>query len=363
MRRLPLPSRKGRRHSQRRIPIHGIELEQKLAVHADALRLLEPEEAAALEKERGLPVDNICGVSGQPADYRNELVSADIGGEVRHFCGVDHAKLVNEQWLRAEKADSRKIAGTAGSNWTQGNKSLLYMRLNFPDDLTEPISEADAYKVMDKVNDYYTEQSYNETSLTTTVTPLLTVPQTKDWYSTAGPGALLADAREIARRAGFETDNYDRDIVSFTSVPGYDFGGLAFVRGKGVWLQSSSAGVAIHELGHNYGLWHANSWTASGDSVVGPGSHVEYGNVFDTMGNASGGANQFNAAFKNQLDWLPDSYVRAATSNGRVGSITTTEDANRSTLALAVPISNLTASQLRLVLVQSSGPIRPSTRW
>ena len=300
--------------SKRRIPIHGIELEQKLAVHSDAIRFLEPEESAALENERGLPVDNICSVSGQPGDYRNELVSADIGGEVRHFCGVDHAKLVNEQWLRAEKADSRKIAGAAGSNWTQGNKSLLYIRLNFPDDLTEPISEADAYKVMDEVNNYYTEQSYNETSLTTTVTPLLTVPQTKDWYSTAGPGALLADAREIARRAGFETDNYDRDIVSFTSVPGYDFGGLAFVRGKGVWLQSTGVGVTAHELGHNYGLWHANFWNTTNTSTIGVGTNSEYGNIFDTMG--SGGVAQFNAPHKNVLGWLTDTAVHAIVTNG-----------------------------------------------
>ena len=113
----------------------------------------------------------------------------------------------------------------------------------------------------------------------------MTLPQTKAWYSTAGPGSLISDAREAARRAGYETQNYPLDIVAFTSVPEYDFGGLAAVGGKSVWLQSMGAGVTAHELGHNYGLWHANYWIAT-NSIIGLGTNLEYGNIFDTMGNA-----------------------------------------------------------------------------
>ena len=76
------------------------------------------------------------------------------------------------------------------------------MRVNFPDDLTEPISEADAYSAMNEVNRFYVAGSYDTTWLTATVTPLLTVPQTKDWYATAGPFSLLSDARAAAARPG-----------------------------------------------------------------------------------------------------------------------------------------------------------------
>ncbi|MGI8965247.1 MAG: Calx-beta domain-containing protein, partial [Limisphaerales bacterium] len=191
------------------------------------------------------------------------------------------------------------------------------MRVNFPDDLREPISEAGAYSVMNGVNTFYTQGSYNTTSLTPTVTPLLTLPQSKSWYSTAGTGALLDDARKVAKTAGYDTENYTWDIVTFTSVPGYNFGGLGYVHGKGVWLQSTSVGVTCHELGHNHGLWHANSWdTSANDSIIGPGTHVEYGNIYDTMGAASAGNNQFNAMHKNKLDWIPTSYVQNVTSNG-----------------------------------------------
>jgi hypothetical protein len=302
--------------SQTRTPLHGIALDDKLALQSDPLRILGAAEAEALEKERGKAADQICGVSGLQADVRQQRVAAEIGGEVRYFCGPDHARLVNDQWLAAaggSGAGAGPFAASGGSDWTHGPKTLLYMRVNFPDDLTEPISEAGAYKVMDGVNDYYTEGSYNMTAITATVTPLMTLPNTKPWYSTAGPGALLSDAREAARHAGFETGNYDRDIACFTTVPTYTFGGLAFVGGKGVWLQSTGVGVTSHELGHNYGLWHANFWNAT-NSIIGPGTNYEYGNIFDTMG--SGGVAQFNAVHKNILNWLPDTAVHNVTSNG-----------------------------------------------
>ncbi|MDB6110596.1 MAG: hypothetical protein JWR69_2346, partial [Pedosphaera sp.] len=308
--------------TQSSIPIHGIALDGNLAVHPDPVRALEPEEVAAAEKAGVLVREQICGVSGRPSDYRKQEISADIGGEIVHFCGVDHLRLVNAQLTAAEGGTGIAPGGNTGAGvvgWTQGAKTVLYMRVNFPDDLTEPITEASAYATMNSVNSFYVEGSYNTTSLTPTVTPLLTLPQTKSWYATAGAGSLLTDTRAVCKAAGYDTSNYDWDIVTFTSVPGYDFGGLAYVRGKGVWLQSPGVGVTSHELGHNYGLWHANYWdtsTTNGNSIIGPGEHVEYGNVYDTMGRASAGNNQFNAMHKNRLDWLPDSYVHDVTSNG-----------------------------------------------
>jgi len=302
--------------SQKDVPHHGIEVDGKVALANEAVRVLEPEEAAALEAERGVVPEQICGVSGQPSNYRKQQVAGEIGGEVRYFCGVDHIKLLNQRPLAASGGigGSGNVPSAADNNWTHGLKTVLYMRVNFPDDLTEPISEADAYNVMNGVNDFYTTGSYDLTALTATVTPLLTLPQPKTYYSYAGTSALLSDARETARRAGFDTDNYDRDIVAFTAVRGYDFGGLAYVYGKGVWLQSTGVGVTAHELGHNYGLWHANAWDTTNLTVIGYGTNLEYGNIYDTMG--SGGVAQFNAMHKNILDWIKDTDVQIASSNG-----------------------------------------------
>jgi hypothetical protein len=242
-----------------------------------------------------------------------------LGGEVEYFCGVDHAEIVNQNWklLRTGSGAERLRVHPAGQDaWTHGIKTLLYMRLNFPDDLTDPVSAGDAYEALDRVNDFYTENSYNVTSLDPTVTPLLTLPQPKVWYETNDFGAftLLEDARAVARQAGFDTVNYDLDIASFTSVPTYEWAGLAFVGAKGAWLQSPDMHVTAHELGHNYGLPHANFWDTTLDSsIIGAGTNVEYGNVYDTMGSGEG---HFNALFKNALDWLPDTAVQMVSTSG-----------------------------------------------
>ena len=305
--------------SQTSTPIHGIALDRKIAIQPDAVRFMGLEEAKAIAEARGQTVEEICGVSGREADWRGELVVGDIGGEVKFFCGVDHGRMVNRRLMLAKSGANGgygSLATAANTAWTHGLKNVLYMRVNFPDDLTEPISEAQAYNVMDSVNLYYVEGSYGVTALLPTVTPLMTLPNSKGWYGTAGPGALIADARAAARKAGFETANYQLDIAAFTAVPNYDFGGLAAVHGKSVWLQSMGEGVTDHELGHNYGLLHANYWIPTNSSVIGVGTNLEYGNIFDTMGPAAGGNSQFNAPHKNILDWLPDPSVHYASSNG-----------------------------------------------
>jgi hypothetical protein len=311
----------GRREAlvtQTNVPLHGIAIDGRLALLNEPLRPLEPVEAAALAEARGRPIPEVCAVCAAPAPAEvAAAVTTEAGGELLRFCCAEHAGLVDAHWTLLEDGGSGigpLAISAADSQWTHGPKRVLYMRVNFPDDLTTPVSEAGAYAVMDSVNTFYVESSYHATDLTTVVTPLVTLPQSKAWYSTAGPGALLADARETARRAGFDTRNYDLDIVCHTSVPGFDWAGLGVVRGKGTWLQSAGFGVTAHELGHNYGLGHANWWdTLDQGSVTGFGINVEYGNNFDTMGSGGG---HFNAYFKNRLGWLPDPAVLDVISNG-----------------------------------------------
>ena len=295
--------------------LYGIAIPPLLAVHEDAVRLLETGEPTP-----PLTGKEVCPVSGKNADSYGKKALAQVGRKVEAFCGPAHVSKLNQR-LAADTGDGGSGSASdppiAKDSWSQGPKTLLFMRVAFPDDPSEPITEDGAYALMDAVNTWFVENSYDTTQITPTVTPLLMLPQTKGWYSVQGTGRLLTDSREAARlQAGLDTDNFHWDIVRHGSVPGFNYGGLAYVHGKGTWLQSSGTGVTCHELGHNYGLWHANFWTASGDSIIGPGTHSEYGNSFDTMGAASAGNNQFNAAFKNQLDWLPDAFVHNVTTNG-----------------------------------------------
>jgi hypothetical protein len=138
------------------IPLHGIALDGKIAVQADPLRRLGPDEASALSTQHGYPVDPICSVSGQSANAHNTPVYGESGGGILCFCGDNHYTMVNLHWAAAESGgtaatgDTTTLSGNAVINdaWTMGPKAVLYIRVNFPDDLTEPISEADAYETM-----------------------------------------------------------------------------------------------------------------------------------------------------------------------------------------------------------------------
>jgi hypothetical protein len=294
---------------------HGVSLGNDLALVPEA-RPLEPGEIP-----NTAAINDRCPVSNKDPKSTGREALADVGGTIEKFCMASHIYLLNDRLAADVNLGGNSSSGTepptAEDAWSQGPKTLLYMRVAFPDDPSEPITEDGAYAAMDTVNQWFIENSYNTTELITTVTPLLMLPYPKAFYSEAGTGRLLSDSRQAAReQAALDTDNFHWDIVRHGNVPGFSYGGLAFVRGKGTWLQSSGVGVTAHELGHNYGLWHANYWTANGDSIIGPGTHQEYGNSFDTMGAASAGANHFNASFKNQLDWLPETFVHDVTDNG-----------------------------------------------
>lgn len=295
------------------VPLWGIAVGPVLAVHEQPARRLEPAEAPALGAER------LCTVSGRPAGARGTAVFADVGGSLEAFCSEEHFEQFNARLALEEGDTGGDDPPVAEDGWTQGPKRVLFMRVTWPDEPTEAITEADAHALMDTVNAWYTETSYHTTWLVTDVTPLMVLPQSKAWYCENGDSYILSDARVVARDYGFDTDNYQLDIARFPSpgsgCTGYSYSGKAYVRGKGCWMLSNSSGTMIHELGHNYGVWHANFWNATGDSVIGPGSNVEYGNSYDVMG-SSGSSGQFNAAFKNQLDWLQNPFVESVSASG-----------------------------------------------
>jgi len=292
----------------------GIAIDRALAIHESPVRALSAAESA------GLDPSGRCPVSGLEARAHGTPAFAEIGRKLERFCGPGHLHALDKRLATDGGAGGDgEEPPIAHDGWTQGPRSVLYMRVTYPDDPQEAITEPGTYSLMDAVSAWFADTSYNTTWLVTDVTPLMVLPQPKAWYCENGDGYLLNDAREIARSYGFDTDNYNLDIVRFPSpgsgCNGYGYGGKAYVRGKGCWMLSNSTGTMIHELGHNYGVWHANFWTGLGDGIISHGSHVEYGNPYDVMG-SSGSQGQFNANFKNILDWVQDAYVQTVSTSG-----------------------------------------------
>jgi hypothetical protein len=231
---------------------------------------------------------------------------------------------------------------TASSAWTEGLKTVLYMRVDFSDLSGEPISTSAAQSMIEiECSNFYQENSYNKTSLKSTVTPLLRMPQTAAWYKTEGTYKLLDDARAVALNAGYDTNNFDLDILAFKSIFEGNWNGKAIVGGKGLWLNGSfSFRTTAHELGHNYGLWHANRWNTYDFSTIGEGNYFEYGDSFDVMGQGQSNTNHFNAHSKNQLGWILNTGIQEIKTSGTYRVVSHDSTTSNGTLGLKVAKDN-----------------------
>jgi Gametolysin peptidase M11 len=107
--------------------------------------------------------------------------------------------------------------------------------------------------------------------------------------------AIAATARDAAAAAGFDPGRYDRFVFVF---PRIDCPWRGLGSGEQTWINGApDRKVVAHELGHTYGLAHANSWECG----FGACRVVEYGDPYSTMGFGEGDFNVFEKSF---LGWI-----------------------------------------------------------
>jgi hypothetical protein len=127
-------------------------------------------------------------------------------------------------------------------------------------------------------------------------------------------------AQDMAVKQGKKLSNY----THFSLWGNYNCdGGSSWgqVGGGITWIHSMDASYAIHELGHNLGLNHAHAKKCKGSNGAAvPMSNsctdIEYGDPFDTMGDASG--REFNAGYKAAIGWIPAANVKSVTTSQTV---------------------------------------------
>lgn len=301
----------------------GVVLGNEIALHENPVRILRLDEVEDLKAE-GKTIKKVCPVSGKDTsdDAEAKGGAAEIGEDVFVLCSGGHIDILAGQLAKEGEAVTGVTMPTRPLSWTTGIKKVLYIRVNYPDDLTEPQTLSAAQTMMESVNQFMLANSYGRLSFQTTVTPLLTLPKTKAEYaaleaasSNGGSYALLSDARAVAKSNGFDYLNYQLDATRFNGGPG-GYAGMGYVGSRGVWLKSSAVGVSNHEFGHNIGAWHSNFWLTNDGTTIGSGSNQEYGDSFDTMGN-SGSAGHFNAYWKSHFGWIPSAnYLTATQTTG-----------------------------------------------
>ena len=75
-------------------------------------------------------------------------------------------------------------------------------------------------------------------------------------------------AREEARKLGYDSGDFDAVVVRLTGGP-RSAGVGGWGGGTSVWMYNDSPGTVAHELGHCFGLAHANFWDTGGVSAMG----------------------------------------------------------------------------------------------
>jgi hypothetical protein len=215
------------------------------------------------------------------------------------------------------------------SGWATGLKRLIAIRIDFSDNpgspndyLFGPLSEANGKALCDGVlAQFFQNNSFGATSIVGTVTPrVYRMPRTSADYVDSKDFSSMRDEAVKQAKADLNVDEYDRIAVVFSPVSGkrFNWAGIADMGGKFLWCQNEfSLRLLSHELGHTYGLSHANTWTPKrGDPAAADGSSVEYGDSCDAMSSYGGDHHDFSAYGKNLLGWLPDGQVTTVTESG-----------------------------------------------
>lgn len=361
----------GRREALNSLPqasLHGIAIGDALAISDSPVRVLETGETAG--QRAAVAIDSATGaIVPVPPDQPLNLDPAaptaiEFNGRIEVMSSAE--EVLQREILAAHQEErdagyddlhghevvaGNNLPGSSGvahrpsQAWTHGTKKVLMIRIDFSDmpgvplNISQgsvPITETyavDRINSPDGVRDFFEQNSYGKTSLSIAdavsddspdVTDVLRVPQSASYYATGNFTAQLhSDARAAAATAGFAVDSYDRVGVVFSnlgSLPGTQvtWGGLAVVQGKNFWINGNyTFSVVAHEIGHNYGLPHANLWQVSdGDPVSPGGTSLDYGDIYDVMGGGYGMENHFSHWNKSLLQWIPDTGVTTIASGG-----------------------------------------------
>jgi M6 family metalloprotease-like protein len=263
--------------------------------------------------------------------------------------------------LESDDLESLKLLGELKAS-VSGSREVLVIIHNFADRTflnnndggpntiyDDSISQSSVQALMNtstnSVKNFYNEVSYGALSVNATVTPILTSAHN---FSTDGCGesaisSIATEAKEAASAAdsvNYDPDKFDHFIYIFPysslcTYGGGTYAGLAEWPGDEVWINGSwPSRVFSHEIGHNYGLGHANYYDC-GTVSIGPScTSREYYDYFDTMGGFENG--HFNASNKEYLGWMSGK-IQAIRSEGNYALYPMSSGANN-LKAIKIPI-------------------------
>ena len=328
------------------LSLHGIAIDEVIAMDDNPVRLLTETEAIDLD----IAFENVALVGDQYYSFKSEddlqRLSEIVQADERALGPFPTSKRLALQDNEVEGLSRVLLNGSSGgadfelpemeSEHTEGPKKMLYIRARFSnqDANYEPNSLATVMERQADCEAYWFENSYGKSSLTTTFTDVITLPNSATYYADLTSGrlnALFNDALPLVKAAGeakgLDWDEANYDFYTMLTTGGtWGYAGVAGVGGRRSHLNgagSSNVRTASHEFGHNLGLRHANYWRTDSTSPIGrdsiPGGYVgdaerderiEYGHKFSVMGAQNGGGDlnegrgHYTTGEKVFLDWL-----------------------------------------------------------
>lgn len=192
---------------------------------------------------------------------------------------------------------------------TTGDFRMGVLMFNFSNDpfhrepWTREEIEAVVFGNESSTRQFYEEVSYQQTFFSGGVSGWLDLTQETTYCDPRGW------AGEAISLSGINPEDYDRIAYLFPYVWRCEWGGLAIMGGKEIWVNGMNlqeipdSGTFIHELGHTFNLHHSNLITCGGKAIdVYSNCQVEeYWDRYDEMGLQK---HHFNAAHKIKLKWI-----------------------------------------------------------
>jgi hypothetical protein len=190
----------------------------------------------------------------------------------------------------------------------------------------QPFARDDVRRIVfDDADALYRSMSYGKVSLTGAVTPWL---RAFDVPVACNLPQVRAQGMAAASAAGYDPSKYDR-VVFVHPEQNCPWSGAT--QAATVFLNGAvTTHLVAHELGHSFGLGHANLTDCKRHGC----GALEYGDPYDTMGTGSG---DFSAQGKFELGWLAN--VSRPVKNGAY-ELAPIETASRLPQAFVVTTAN-----------------------
>lgn len=209
-----------------------------------------------------------------------------------------------------------------------GPQRVVVILANFQNTAQPSLNAAQVQNtVFTQVNNYYNENSFNKVSLTGSIFGWYTIPINQTCDDIATTNAAVASADPF-----IDYTQFDRLIVVAPMGPGCAYSGITTIGGGNIFMTAdgtmtlssivivasygTDASAYAHELGHDFGVHHANFYDCGSNSLSGTCASVEYGSLYSTMGNNHPMPRHMNAPEKKMIGWFGASNILDVTANG-----------------------------------------------